>query len=183
MGEIKQASPVKLFCGLIFADISILNYVREELTKKFGEIDGEFGPIPFDWTDYYEAEMGGNLQKMFLSFARLIDPSEIKDIKIITNRIEELFCVDGIKRRVNIDPGYITPAKLVLATTKDFSHRIYIGEGIYAEVTLNFAKNGFISYSWSYPDYKSGKYDEFFRSMRKKLMEQEKHNKEKEKNS
>jgi len=168
--EVKEITPVKLFCGLILSDVSFFPSVHEMLKNMFGNTQLIFGPVPFDWTDYYREEMGDNLQKMFVSFCGLIDPAEIGNVKIKTNMMEkEFFSKDG-KRRVNIDPGYITPAKLVLATTKDFSHRIYLGNGIFAEITLNFSKKGFIYHRWTYPDFKSGKYNDFFLKVRENLL-------------
>jgi len=103
-----------------------------------------------------------------------MDPGQLAGIKLATNAIEDSMAVnaDGkISRTVNLDPGYITASNLVLATTKDFSHRVYIGQGIYAEVTLNFRKGGCVFFEWTYPDFKSGKYTSFFLEIRRRYME------------
>jgi len=112
--------------------------------------------------------MGKNLSRKFISFKHLIDPERLVSIKLFTNKLEEKFLWPGSSRRkINIDPGYLTLSKLILATTKDFSHRIYLGSGIYAEVTLRYLKNkGFQPWEWTYPDYRSKEYLEIFNQLR-----------------
>jgi len=164
---------VKLICGMIAADESLMRQAESRLEKLYGAIDLRSDIVPFDYTDYYKAEMGGNLLRAFVSFHDLIDPGQLAEIMISTNSLEETFAVEsgsGRKRRINIDPGYVTPAKLVLATTKDFSHRIYLCDGIYAEVTLNFKKTGCSYFDWTYPDFKSGKYTPFLAEVRRRVM-------------
>jgi len=123
------------------------------LTGKFGPIDRVFGPVQFLHTEYYENEMGRNLQKAYCVFERYIEREELPMVKIYTNSIEERYANNGM-RTVNIDPGYITRDKLVLASTKDFYHRIYVSQGIFAEVTLHYRKGAFRFFSWTYADYK-----------------------------
>ena len=173
MGEAGKATAVKLICGLIAAGEERRRQAAERLAEVFGPVDLRSDAIPFDFTDYYNAEMGSGLLRQFVAFARLIDPGELAGIKRRTNAMEAEWAEgEGAARRrgVNLDPGYITPAKLVLATTKDFSHRIYLGDGIYAEVTLNFRKVGFRTFEWTYPDFKSGRYDAFLATARQRLM-------------
>jgi len=100
-------------------------------------------PIPWELTDYYSRELGENLGRKFLGFERLIDPERLAGIKSFTNRLEGKFS-EGGARRINLDPGYLDSAKLVLPTTKNRDHRIYIGQGIFAEVTLHFRSKGFL---------------------------------------
>lgn len=166
--------PAKLFCGIIGTNMELITEVCEHLVSEFGLLDAQSEAIPFNFTDYYKAEMGDNLIRIFISFFHLIDPSTIADIKIATNSLEDKFVADTrtMARRINIDPGYITASKVVLATTKDFAHRVSIGKGIYAEVTFNFMKDGFKFFDWTYPDFKSGKYDSFFLETRNMFMEQ-----------
>lgn len=175
MAEIRQAAPVKLICGLIaVGEPDVLRKAAEALTAAFGEADLVSDPIPFDFTPYYQAEMGEGLVRQFFSFARLIDPGDLAAIKRATNAIEERFLRAGSERsgrRVNLDPGYVTAAKLVLATTKDFAHRIYLRDGIYAEVTMAFRKSGVAVFDWTYPDFRSGRYTEFFLEVRRRYME------------
>jgi len=168
-------TPVKFFCGLILSDMGLLDRARKALADLCGPIDHEFGPVPFDFTDYYTDEMGEGLQRVFVSFGPLADPAGLRDIKVRTNAIEQGFAAEAggvTKRRVNLDPGYVAPAKLVLATTKDFSHRVYLGDGIFAEVTLNFQKHGCQYHQWTYPDFKSGRYESFFLGLREELLRQ-----------
>ena len=175
MGSIRPVKPVKLFCGIIAKSPELITSAREELSRLFGRTDRESEIMPFDFTDYYAEEMGKGLLRQFVAFQELIDPGRLAGIKIATNTIEDKFAVTSAgktSRTVNLDPGYITAANLILATTKDFSHRTYIGDGIYAEVTLNFKKSGCVFFDWTYPDFKSGKYTPFFQEIRKAYMDE-----------
>jgi len=169
MGEIKKPLPVKLIVGLIGKDPPLFEEVEKILEEKFGPSDFATLLIPFQFTRYYEEEMGGGLQRRFLSFKRLIDPEKLPSIKVFTNKLEEKFLLPkSKKRRINIDPGYLSLSKLVLASTKDFSHRIYLGKGIYGEVTLIYhRKEGFSPLPWTYPDYRTSLYQKFFFEVRK----------------
>jgi hypothetical protein len=168
MGQIKKHIPVKLFVGIItLAQPRLLNRAKKTLEKKFGRIDAESDIWNFDFTDYYQREMGKNLVRQFVSFKKLIDPGRLAHIKTSTNKIEEFFCRKNGTRRVNLDPGYITQSSLVLATTKAFGHRIYLGKGIFAEVTLRYQKGDFLPHEWTYPDYRTDKYRNFFKKIRK----------------
>jgi len=167
MGEIKKTSPVQLFCGLIFAPRTPLEDIKSKLKNSFGAIDYESDVISFNFTDYYTPEMGDRLNRVFYAFENLIQPDEIAAIKIKTNEMEKLYLHEDAKgRRANIDPGYITLAKMVLATTKDYNHRIYLRDGVFAETTLNFRKPTFEPYPWTYPDYKTPEYIVFFNKLR-----------------
>lgn len=168
--------PVKLICGMISADADLLRRARSLLQKRFGEIDLESDVWPFDQTDYYYEEMGKPLLRQFLSFQETMSP-ELTEIKHETDAIEaritdECAALD-IKRPVNLDPGYIHPGKLVLATTKDAAHRIYIGGKMYAEVTLQYTEGAWQTKPWTYPDYHSPNYHSFFQQVRTRLLEQQ----------
>ncbi len=171
MGQIGKANTVKLFCGIIYADEDIKNQAFEKLAEKFGAIDIESDTVDFTFTNYYNPEMGEYLKRCWISFEKLIFADELSAIKIFTNDIEELFSAEG-KRRINIDPGYLNPANVILASTKDFSHRIYLSGGIYGEVTLIYKKEDFMKLPWSYPDYTSPAAKEFLLKARTELMEQ-----------
>ena len=168
MGAIRDVELVKMFCGIIAVDEETVAAAKKELGEQIGKIDLESDVVPFDFTDYYRDEMGDGLVRQFVSFKELVDPGRIVETKLLTNGIEKsnLSGADGAGRRMNLDPGYVTPAKVVLATTKDFSHRIYLRDGIYAEVTMNFRKDGFRYFDWTYPDFRSGRYDQFLRQIR-----------------
>lgn len=168
MGKVKQSLPVKLIVGMISGEESLFKKAEKELAQKFGSVDFRSSLLPFCYSDYYEKEMRVNLKRQFISFEKLIDPAEIVEIKLFTNQLENSFLhLSSGKRRVNIDPGYITLAKLVLATTKNFEHRIYLGKGIYAETTLRYKREkGFAPWEWTYPDYRSREYLETFNHLR-----------------
>ena len=145
MGSIRSINPVKLFVGVLVADRKLLSPVKDKLVSLYGSIDHESPVIPFDFTDYYADEMGDIIDRVLFSFERLIDADQLAEIKHKTNVIEEdLRSVDAtVKRPVNLDPGYIEHAKVILASTKNFYHRIYLGRGIFAEVTMHFRNNTF----------------------------------------
>jgi hypothetical protein len=168
MGSLRAFNPVKLFIGLLVSHSSLVAPVRERLAGEYGPIDLESPPIPFDFTDYYSSQMGDAVERIFFSFDRLIPPDRLADAKRHTNDIEDEFrpyCT-LVQRPVNLDPGYIEQAKVILASTKNFYHRIYIGRGIFAEVTMHFRNNTFQYFPWTYPDYQSLPYQEFFLRMR-----------------
>lgn len=165
MGEVKAHSPVKLVVGMIASSQHLFEEAETKLMLRFGNIDYHSQIMPFDFTDYYEKEMGANLIRKFVSFHELIMPDSLPDIKLFTNELEKEFAIGG-SRTINIDPGYITLAKLVLASTKDYIHRIYIGKGIYAEVTLQVKNKSFSPWDWTYPDYKTKEYIEIFNQIR-----------------
>ncbi len=153
----------KLFCGLIGHSF---DEPIEELVKHFGKIESRRNPISFSYTDYYKDEMGENLIRDWIVFERLIEEEDIGNIKIFTCEIEKRLSRNG-KRTVNIDPGYVNLSRIILASTKDYSHRIYIGNGIFAEVTLIYKHKNFTPLPWTYPDYKDNK--DFFEGIREKL--------------
>lgn len=157
MGIIKKAHPVKLIAGLIFKEKDVLQSALALLERHFGKTDFESLALPFIYTDYYQKEMGGGLTRKFFSFKTLIMPQRLAAIKIITDKIEKKIMRAGC-RLINIDPGYIELSKLVLASTKNFSHRIYLDKGIYADLTLIFKNKTFYPLDWTFPDYRSQEY-------------------------
>lgn len=126
-----------------------------EADRQYGPVDLVSEPLPFHFTDYYEREMGQGLWRRMVGFAPLIPPEQLVSIKLWANRVEDQNLNEQGGRRVNIDPGYVTGAKFVLATGKDYSHRVYLGEGIYGEITLMVSKGEFSPLPWTYPDYAS----------------------------
>jgi hypothetical protein len=170
VAEVRPVDPVALICGVMAVDAARLQQSVERLTRAFGPLEHESTVQPFDVTDYYEPEMGPFLMRQFVSFSRLIDPCALADVKLKTNALEQEFSENGC-RRVNLDPGYLCPSKLVLATAKDFSHRVAIGSGIYAEVTLMFTKEGGIrTFHWTYPDLRSDVYHDFLFAARRQIL-------------
>jgi len=171
MGEIRTVlPPVKLIFGILVINETVRRQCLERLVKEFGSFDHESPVEPFTFTDYYCDEMGQVLYRQYLSTKQLINMSDLSAMKHLTNRMEvEMARLDGERRRrqVNIDPGYISQSKLVLATTKDYTHRIYVADGIFAEVTLYYRRpEGFRPFPWSYPDYARPEVCEFFNKVR-----------------
>jgi len=171
VGKIGFPEPVKLFAGLIGNELPLIEAAQAALERRLGPIDFESGILDFNLTAYYSKEMGAGLKRKFVTFEKLIRVEKAAEVKILTNKIEEKFSTKH-GRRVNIDPGYICLGKLVLLTTKDYYHRIYITKGIYAEVTLYYKDKSFRPFEWSYPDYKSENYIEFFNNARGKYFTQ-----------
>jgi hypothetical protein len=157
MGAELSHDRVKLVIPVLYSDEKIYRSVFPELTDAFGETDRQSEPFEFTFTDYYNEEMSVPITRVFLSFRTLIRPEDLVDIKLKTNRIETAHAVDG-KRKVNLDPGYLELGKFVLATTKDQQHRLYIGQGIYEEITLFFRDKKWRDWEWTYPDYRSERY-------------------------
>jgi len=173
MSELKPPSPVKLIMSIIFHEKNIFLPVIERLTKLFGEIDFISEILPFNHTDYYYEEMGSPLFRRLISFVELIFPDELPAIKIKTNELEKAYMIKG-KRQVNIDPGYICAERLVLATGKNYTHRIYLKDGVYADLTLIYQKGNFNPLPWTYPDYASEPLKGLLKLIRKRYLEQRK---------
>jgi len=171
MGEISGPQKAKLFCGLLLSNTLLLQPALKALSEHFGKIDIQTQPIDFTFTKYYNTEMGEDIKRLWVSFENLILPDELAQIKLTANNIEEAFSSNS-RRHVNVDPGYITPANVVLASTKNFSHRIYLSDGIYGEVTLMYQHEDYIKLAWSYPDYSSSHGKTFLLECRKILMPQ-----------
>lgn len=176
MGTIRPPRPAKLICGMIGPDPDLMRRARKLMTRAFGETDVTSDLYPFDATDYYEAEMGPDLKRWFVSFHELTTPERLAEIKRLTIGVEKQLCEDCLlppdRRVVNLDPGLIGLSKLVLATTKDHAHRIYLQQGIYAEVTLRYTKGQWEPWPWTYPDYAAETYHPFFMQVRRRLVEQ-----------
>ena len=159
--------PAKLIIGFFLARQALAEIVGGRLEDLFGPVDLVSDWLPFDFTDYYTKEMGGPLYRQLLAFQNLIDQEQLPDIKHHTNAIESAFTREG-RREVNIDPGYLLLERLVLATGKNFSHRIYLRRGIYADLTLVYRKERFESLPWTYPDYADARLQAFLLEVRKK---------------
>ena len=168
MAKAVRPSPVKLILGAIFASEGVLIKAEAQLKRKFGPIDFASPIIPFNFTKYYEEEMGLGLLRKFFSFQKLINPNQLATIKSYTNRLEKRLSLkkDNLGRTINLDPGYISLSKLVLATWKNYAHRIYLDKGIFAEIALHFQDESFQPWPWTYPDYKSKAYLQVFKAIR-----------------
>jgi hypothetical protein len=152
MSKPTRAEPVKLIFSVFAATIAQLDETIARLSASYGPPDFLSDAVLFDYTDYYCKEMGENLVRRFLSMEELIRPETLPDIKLATNSMEDEFGQEG-KRRVNIDPGYISKGHLILATGKSYAHRPYLRDGIYADLTLFYQNKKFCSLPWTYPDY------------------------------
>ena len=175
MWDIKEPKPVKLIIGILAADRQCLHAAAEAIEDRIDRIDLVSDVWPFNQTDYYKDQTGSNILRQFVSIERLIDPGRLSKIKYKTNKLEQKLAARSglpLPRPVNLDPGIIEPSKLVLASTKNYSHRIYIGEKIYAEVTLIFDKGSWRPLAYTYPDYKQQCYFDFFEKIRTRLLEQ-----------
>lgn len=161
----RHAKPVKLIVAVLFADPARLQTARHELTKAFGEIDHSSSHFPFEATHYYAQELGAPILRAFFSFVRLVSPEELAVLKLRTNSLEEMLKVAG-KRSVNLDPGYLDADKFVLASAKYHGYKIYLGKGIWADMTLHYEKGRFTALPWSFPDFKSGAYEKEFLQIR-----------------
>ena len=171
MGALLEQKPVKLIVSILYKDESFLIEAETFLVREYGAKEHLEAVFPFNFTDYYEKEFGEDLKRKVICFRKLVNLEASGEIKVFTNKIEDKLTKEKNKRAVNIDPGYVTEAKLVLFTTKDYSHRIYLGDKIFAEVTLHFQNNSFRSWPWSYPDYASKEMVEYFNKVRKVYMD------------
>jgi len=160
-----EPTRVKLFCGVLYTDSQMLEQVKHQMIEKYGEIDYQSEPFTFDVSEYYRPEMGWPIYRLFWSFETAIIPNEIARIKIECNEIEDQLVVNE-NRRVNLDPGYLDYDKIVLASTKYNGQKIYLDFGIYADLTLHYEKGNYYPYPWSFPDFKSGLYNNIFLRIR-----------------
>lgn len=165
---VEEKLKVKLISGLLSVKEELLSEAKKYLSKKYGPIDLESPIIPFDFTSYYDEELGKGILRQYISFKKLLKAEYIGAIKRQTNRMERKFMIGG-NRKVNIDPGYVSLDKMALATTKDSTYRIYLGKGIYVQSTLYFQKGSFHPWSWTYKDYKSKVAIDFFNEVRSKF--------------
>lgn len=171
MGAPGAPRPVKLIAGLLAASAALLEEARQVLERTHGTIEASTPAACWDISDYYAREMGAHLLRQFVSFTTLIDPGHLATIKLETNALEQRWC-RGNDRKVNIDPGYVGASKLVLATTKDAGHRIYLAGGIYAEPALRYESGSFRPYAHTYADYAAPEALVFFNQVRARYLSQ-----------
>jgi hypothetical protein len=171
MGTPAEPTPAKYFVGLLSADAELLSTVEQDLAETLGLIDARSEIFPWDASRYYENEMGRGLLRRFLSFLPLASPEELAAVKLKTQRTEANYS-NGMGRRVNVDPGYVDVAKVVLASTKNAGHRLYLRSGIYAETTLLYYKAAFQPCHYTYPDFRWPQTLAFLHSVRDSYLEQ-----------
>ncbi len=166
----KEPDPAKLVVGCIMNDKTCIEKLFVLLEETFGPVDMISRWLGFAFTDYYYKEMGSPLFRKVFAFKNLIAQDELALIKEKTNELETRFMTFG-KRAVNIDPGYLVSSRFILATGKEYSHRIYIGHKIYADLTLMYSKKeGFKTLEWTYPDYASQSMILFLSKIRDKYL-------------
>jgi hypothetical protein len=171
MGIAQAPRPVKLIVSAFGPGDALLQEALQRLVAAYGAADLQSELLPFAHTDYYAAEFGPGLVRRIWSFEPLIDPGALAAIKVRTNELEQGWVDDG-RRQVNLDPGYVSLAKLVLATTKNHGHRIYLRDGIYAEVTLRYRAGAYHPWPWTYPDYATEAYCALFGEIRRRYVAQ-----------
>jgi len=161
----QEVVPVKLIIGILTVSTTYMDTVLPELVSKFGPLDYRSEPIPFTVTDYYSQEMGFPLKRIFVSHEKLINPADLPDIKRLTTKVEDM-CREDSNRRINLDPGYMDYHKIVLASFKYGGYKLYLGHGVYGDMTLHYAKGNFQAFNWSFPDFKLNLYNEIFLKIR-----------------
>jgi hypothetical protein len=170
MGTPSPPERALLFVGTLYQDEQYLSIAKKKLIDFFGEMIMESPSLEWNYSHYYRDELGWPIKRTFLFFKNIMNPETLADMKLITNDIEHQLSSNG-RRTINIDPGYVTLSKVVLASTKNYSHRIYVGKGIYAEVTLVYRDGRYNSHVFTYKDYASNTYTELFAQARRFLME------------
>jgi len=171
LGEARTPVPVKLVVGMLSASQDRFRLAEKALQGTYGPVDYRSPLIPFTWTDYYAPELGPKVLRAFVAFRGLIDPVRLAAVKLLTNDCERSWAIGG-RRVINLDPGYLCAGKLVLATTKDHAHRVYLSDGVYAEVTLAWQRGAWHPWPWTYPDYRSPEYAQVFSAVRALYMAQ-----------
>lgn len=175
MGKIGPHRPVLFIAAVTSQYPEAFHWGLQQMQQEYGPVAVTSNQFAFEETSYYEKTMGPDLLKQFWVFKKLIDPDQMPAVKHFSNNLEAEFRKQNdfpVDRPLNIDPGYLTEAKLVLATTKDRDHRIYLAQGIYAEVTLYYHRGSWASRPWTYPDYQRQDFQEFFSQGRVLLRKQ-----------
>lgn len=172
MSSPKVPLPVKLIVSVIFSPEDLLPSVGMDLADLFGQIDFVSERFSFDYTSYYEKEMGKDLSRIFIAFGSFLARDALPSVKKKTNKLEQKYSDPFGKRKINLDPGILTLNNFTLATGKDFSHRLYLGDGIYGDLTLFFRAKTFVALQWTFPDYASNNVIQLFNGLRKRYFYQ-----------
>jgi len=171
MGITKEYIPEKLIIGILTVEKKLPDPLIQRVVKNFGSIERIDGPYPFTYTQYYNEEMGEDIQKFFLTFEKLVSPDCLAEIKEFTNLVEDEWS-SGNKRSINLDPGILSETRFILATTKDRGHRVPLKNGMYAEVTLIYMHKEFQPLPWTYADFCDPKYRILLKEIRKSYLQQ-----------
>lgn len=172
MSEPSAPKPVKLIVSLVSGEKRVFASVVDKLSRAYGGMDFMSKCIPFDKTDYYETEMGKNLVRRFVAFEKLMDPDGLPKVKRWTDRLESEHKDRDGNRKVNLDPGYLSLSHLILATHKRFSHRPYLRDGVYADLTLMYKRKSFQPLEWTFPDYGTDEIVEIMNRLRERYRAQ-----------
>jgi hypothetical protein len=151
----RQPRPAKLIASIISGEAALTDEITGCLSRQYGRIEYTSQPLAFNYTNYYAGEIGQELVRRFIAFDDLIEPERLPDIKLFTNGLEAAYSRPDGTRRVNIDPGYITLHHLILATCKNFAHRPYLRDGVFADLTLLYKGGSFTPLAWTFPDYRT----------------------------
>jgi hypothetical protein len=172
MGKVAEPQWVLLILAAFSRHAGALAWAKQRASEAWGPVALESGRFAFDATDYYQPTMGAGIEKCFWAFERFVDPADLVELKLLTNAWESEYAEGGghaEARPLNLDPGYLTPAKLVLASTKDHAHRVYLSRGIFAEVTLFYKDRRWQHRDWTFTDYRRADYQQFFSECREYL--------------
>jgi hypothetical protein len=167
MSTPKEPKPARLVVSCLAPDRDVANQALQELIKEFGPIESEFGPLPFPYSSYYEDELGPQPWRRIWEFRNLAPREDLARIKLLTNGVETAHGRNG-KRIFNLDPGFLTLDNFVLATGKGRPHRVYLRDGVFADITLIFVRGAFTATPWTYPDYASHEIIEIMNHLRKR---------------
>jgi hypothetical protein len=143
--------PGKLLISVIYREEGVFREAAARIVGLFGEAERTSEAFPFDRTEYYTREMGAPLSRRFIVTAGEYPRDSLADAKIAAEKVEGEFSTDG-RRAVNVDPGLLTDENFLLATGKNYSHRIYLRDGVFADLTLVFRGGEYRPLSWTYPD-------------------------------
>jgi hypothetical protein len=172
MGQPTPHTPALLLLAAFSRHDDALHWAKQKAEVQWGAVELESPAFDFVQTEYYTSSMGPGLKKVFFVFEKPFDPADMVDVKLLTNAWEDEYAALGKhseQRPLNLDPGYITLGKLILASTKDFAHRIYLNRGIYAEVTLFYKHHQWRHHDCTFADYRREDYQQYFTLCRDRL--------------
>ncbi len=172
MAKAQAVEPVKLFVAILWSSRDTLDGALDALRQQWGEIDFAGTDHPFDITDYYEGEMGPNLQRRLITFLNLVPPEDIRRAKLLCNDIEDGQVGAGGGRTVNLDIGYLDHNKIVLASLKYAGQKIHLGDGVYADLIARFREGKYRPFEWTFPDFRDGRYDVELAQIRRTYLDQ-----------